>query len=88
MKTTAERCIEFLQSRGTTRNWQPVVMYNYGATLVTYEGGPIKAIYNYRFDDGSCIDVHCSYKAEQRTVKVLIKGTIVVTINSHDYMKF
>lgn len=88
MKTTAGRCVEFLQSRGTTRNWQPVVMYNYGGRLLSYEGGPIKAIYNYRFDDGSCIDVHCSYKAEQRIVEGIIRGTVVVTIKSHNYMKF
>lgn len=84
---TAKRCIEFLQSRGTTRNWQTIVMYNYNGRLVGYEGGPNWATYNYRFDDGSYIDVYCSY-TEQWVVKVLIGDIVIVTICSHNYMKF
>jgi len=87
MKTTAERCVEFLQSRGTVRNWQLLVMYNYNGRLVGYEGGPNWAIYNYHFDDGSCIAVHCSY-TEQWVVKVLTGGTVVATVCSYNYMKF
>ena len=88
MKTTAEHCTEFLQSRGTVRNWQLLVMYNYGGRLVGYEGGSNLATYSYRFDDGSCIDVHCSYETEQWMVKVLTEGAVVATINSCNYMKF
>lgn len=85
MKTTAERCTKFLQSRGTTRNWQLVVMYNYGGRLVAYEGDLTTAVYSYHFDDDSFIDVHCFY--ETGMVKVLIKDNIVTTICSN-YMKF
>lgn len=86
--TTAERCTKFLQSRGTTRNWQTIVMYNYNGRLVSYEGGSNWATYNYRFDDGSYINAHCSYETEQWVVKVLTEGAVVVTICSHNYMKF
>lgn len=85
---TAERCIEFLQSHGTTRNWQTIVMYNYNGRLVGYEGGSNWATYNYRFDDDSYTDVRCSYETEQWVVKVFIGDTIIATINSCNYMKF
>lgn len=88
MKTTAERCVSFLQSRGTTRNWQPVVMYNYGGRLLSYEGDPDWAIHKYRFDDGSCMDVRCLYKIEQQTVEFLIKDTVLCSVCSCSYTKF
>lgn len=92
MKTTAERCIEFLQSRGTTRNWQPVVMYNYGGRFLSYEGGPDwtihKTIHKYRFDDGSTIKIRCSYKTDQQTVEFLIKNTVCCSVCSCSYTKF
>lgn len=88
MKTTAERCIEFLQSRGTTRNWQPVMMYNYGGRLLSYEGDPDWAIHKYRFDDGSTIKIHCSYETDRQTVKFLIKDTVCCSVCSCSYIKF
>lgn len=88
MKTTAELYATFLQSRGTVRNWQTLVMYNYGGKFIGGAFAPDWATYNYRFDDGSCIKIRCSYKAEQRIVEVLIGSTIVTTICSYNYMKF
>lgn len=84
---TTEHYIKFLQSHGTVRNWQPIIMYNYGGRLSGYEGGPDWAIYNYRFNDGSIIVVRCSYGTGQQTVEFLIKDTVVATI-SCNYMNF
>lgn len=87
MKTTAERCTTFLQSHGTVRNWQALVIYNYEGRFIGGAFAPDWTIYNYRFDDGSCIEVRCSYKTEQRIVEVIIRDTVVASFYGN-YMKF
>ena len=80
-RNTAQRCAEYLQNHGTARNWQRIILYNYGGHFGGYRGGPNCTMQKYYFDD-SAILVHCSYNDELWTTEFYIGNETVATVCS------
>lgn len=85
--TTAQRCAEYLQNHGTARNWQKIIMYNYGGKFLGYTGGPNCTMQKFYFNDSS-ISVYCFYNDEELwTAEFYIGGKVAATVCSHN-LKF
>jgi len=85
--TTAQRCAEYLRNHGTARNWQRIIIYNYGGRFSGYRGGPNCTIQKYYFND-SDISVHCFYNnTEIWTAEFYINNKVAATVCSRN-LKF